>query len=42
MKESDPLVSNCRSMGMREKKSLDPKIIEKYVKFRKNLKKNQD
>ena len=36
--DNDSLVSNCRSEGMRDKKSLDPKIIEQYLNYRKTLK----
>jgi len=42
MNDNEPLVPNCRSMGMRDKKTLDPKIIENYIKFRENLRKNKD
>tara|TARA_Y100001968_G_C19163164_1_gene621870 strand:- start:168 stop:356 length:189 start_codon:yes stop_codon:yes gene_type:complete len=40
--ENECLVSNCRSEGMRDKKSLDPKIIEKYLNYRKTLKLNKN
>ena len=40
--ENECLVSNCRSEGMRDKKSLDPKIIEQYLNYRKTLKLNKN
>ena len=39
---NDSLVSNCRSEGMRDKNSLDPKIIEQYLNYRKTLKLNNN
>ena len=42
MPDNESFVSNCRSEGMREKKSLDPKIIEQYLNYRKTLKLNKN
>jgi hypothetical protein len=40
--DDESLVSNCRSEGMRNKKSLDPKIIEQYLKYRKTFRKSKN
>ena len=42
MPDDESLVSNCRSEGMRNKKSLDPKIIEQYLIYRKTFKKKKN